>query len=94
MLFESSLDESPEQPELGISAEEQTGMAKGVDGHIGLGRGDWKALEVVELTGWNTVRGEGRTGPRGRSSFRNWELLREARRGIRLLRGKKGPCWP
>lgn len=82
------------QPELRISAEEQTVMAEGVDGQIGLGCGDRKELELVELAGWNTVSGEGRTGPKGLSRFRNWELLREARRGFGLLRGKKGPCWP
>ena len=63
------------QPELRISAEEQTVIAKGVDGQIGLGCGDWKGLELVELEGWNTMSGEGRTGPRGGSSFRNWDLL-------------------
>lgn len=82
------------QPELKIFVEKQTVMAKGEVGQIAVRRGRRKGLELVELAGWNTTSGEGRPRPRGRSSFRNWELLREARRRISLLRGKKGPCWP
>lgn len=63
------------QPELKISVEKQTVMAKGEDGQIGVRHGHWKGLELVELAGWNTVSGAGRPGPRGQSSFRNWELL-------------------
>lgn len=36
------------------------------------------------------MSGEGRTGHKRRRSFRNWELLGQAGRGIRLLERKEG----
>lgn len=77
-------------PELRNSAVEDTVMCRSMDGPIGPGPGDWKGLGLVELAGWKTMSGEGRTGCRGQQNFRNWELLGQAGRGIRLLQRKEG----
>ena len=45
----------------------------------------------MSLTGdWKTMRGEGRTGHKRQRSFRNWELLGQGGRGVRLLERKEG----